>query len=86
MTEFLLKDKSDLHLCNMCGPSYHSLEDFPKIIEKVLNKMSINLLQTIMKNEIMNTKNVHVVTTSSTGKNSNNQYHQVICPIENTMK
>jgi len=32
--EFPLKDKTNLLFGNMCGMGDHSLEDYPKIIEK----------------------------------------------------
>lgn len=69
----------------MCGLGDHSLEDFPKIIV-FLNKMSVNLLQTFPKNEILNSKNLHLVTRSGEPKANSHKYHQLIRPIKNTTK
>lgn len=81
-----LKDKTDLCFCNMCGLGDHTSEDCPNIIDKVLNKRTINLLQIAPKQEIMNSKNLHVVTRLGVRKYNNNQNRQVIQPIENSTK
>lgn len=56
------------------------------MIEKILNKKFVNLLQIVPKHDTLNSKNLHVLTRSGTGKDNNNQNHQVIRPIKNTMK
>jgi hypothetical protein len=40
---------------------YHSLEDYPIVLEKVMNKKNINILHTIPKHDILNSNNLHVV-------------------------
>jgi hypothetical protein len=39
----------------------HSLEDFPIILDKVMNKIDVNLLHKIPKQDVLNSKNIHVV-------------------------
>jgi hypothetical protein len=34
----LLKERTDLKFCNVCGVGDHSLEDFPIILEKLIKK------------------------------------------------
>lgn len=70
----------------MCRLGDHSLEDFPKIIEKVLSKRTVNLLQTVPKHDILNLKNLHVVTRSGVGRDNSNHNQQVIQRIKNTTK
>jgi hypothetical protein len=46
----------------------HSLEDCPIVLEKVMNKRNVNLLHTVPKHDILNSKNLHVVTCSGVGE------------------
>jgi hypothetical protein len=63
-----IKDKTDLKFCNICGVGDHSLEDCLIVLEKVMNKRNVNLLHTVPKQEILNSKNLHVVTRSGVGE------------------
>jgi hypothetical protein len=47
----------------------HSFEDCPIVLEKVMNKRNVNLLHTVPKHDIFNSKNLHVVARSEDGKN-----------------
>ena len=40
----------------------HSLEDFPIILEKIINKKNVNILFGVPKHEAPNTKNMHIIT------------------------
>jgi len=48
--------------------SDHFNEYFPIVLEKVMNKRNINLLHTMPKLDILNSKNLHVVTRSRVGE------------------
>ena len=43
------KDKIDLKYCNTCGVGDHSLEDCPIMLEKIMNKKTINTLSCVPK-------------------------------------
>jgi hypothetical protein len=45
-----------------------SLKDYPIVLEKVMNKRNVNLLHTIPKQDILNSKNLRVVTHSGVGE------------------
>jgi hypothetical protein len=46
----------------------HSLEYFPIMLDKVMNKRNVNLLHTMENNDILNSKNLHVVTCPRVGE------------------
>ena len=52
------KDKIDLKFCNTCGVGEHSLEDYPIMLEKIINKKTINTLSCVPKSNIADTKNL----------------------------
>jgi hypothetical protein len=66
--DFPIKDIIDLKFCNICGVGDHSLEDYPIVLEKVMNKRNVNLLHIVPKHDILNSKNLHVVTHSGAGE------------------
>jgi len=66
--DFPIKDKTNLKFYNICGVGDHSLEYYPITLEKVTNKRNVNLLQTIPKKEILNSKNFHVISWSGAGE------------------
>jgi len=65
---FPIKKRIDMKLCNICGVRDHSLEDFSIVLEKGMNKRNVNLLHTVPKQEILNSKNIHVVTWLGVGE------------------
>jgi hypothetical protein len=48
--EFPMKDITNLKFCNICGVGDHSLEDYQIMLEKLRNRRTINLLQTMCLN------------------------------------
>ena len=44
------------------GVGDHSLEDFPTMLEKINKKNNVNFLSCVQKHDIINTKNLHIVT------------------------
>jgi hypothetical protein len=48
----------------------HSLEDCPIVLEKVMNKRNVNILYTMPKQEVLNSKNIHVITRSGVGRDN----------------
>jgi len=70
----------------MCGLGNHTLKYCPNIIEKVLNKKIVNLLQTIPKHVILNSKNLHVFKSSRARGDNNDQKNYLIQPIKNPTK
>jgi hypothetical protein len=65
--DFPIKDRVDLKFCNICGVDDHSLEDFPIVLDKIMNKKTVNLLHRVPKQEVLNSKNLHIVTRSGAG-------------------
>ena len=65
--DFPIKDIIDLKICDICEMSDHFNEYFPIVLEKVMNKRNINLLHIVPKQDIVNSKNLHVVTCSGVG-------------------
>ena len=49
-----------------CGVGDHSLEDFPTMLEKINTKKNVNVLSCVQKNDVITTKNLHVVTRQGT--------------------
>jgi hypothetical protein len=66
--DYPIKYIIDLKFCNICGEGYHSFEDCPIMLDKVMNKINVNLLHTIPKEDILNSKNLHVVTCLGSGE------------------
>ena len=60
------KDKTDLKFCTSCGIGDHSLEDFPTMLDKINKKKNINVLSCVQKHDVINTKNLHIVTQQGT--------------------
>ena len=60
------KDITDLKFCTHCGVGDHSLEDFPIMLEKINKKKNVNVLSCVQKHDIINTKNLHIVTQQGT--------------------
>ena len=52
----------NLKLCTRCGVREHSLEDFPVVLKKLLNKNNINLVSGVPKNDMIKNKNLQIVT------------------------
>ena len=57
---------TDLKLCTSCRVGDHSLEDFPTMLEKINKKKNVNVLSCVQKHDIINTKNLHIVTRQGT--------------------
>ena len=60
------KDKTDLKFCTHCGVGDHLLEDFPTMLEKINTKKNVNVLSCVQKNDVITTKNLHIVTRQGT--------------------
>jgi hypothetical protein len=61
---YSLKDMVDLKYCTICEVSDHSLEDCHIMLEKLRNNKIVNLLQSIPKHEVLNTKKLNIITRS----------------------
>ena len=57
---------TDLKFCTHCGVGDHSHEDFPTMLEKINTKKNVNVLSCVQKNNVINTKNLHIVTRQGT--------------------
>ena len=55
-----------------CGVGDHSLEDFPTMLEKINTKKNVNVLSYVEKNDVIKTKNLHIVTRQGTKTGANN--------------
>ena len=51
-----------MKFCNTCGVGEHSLEDYPIMLEKIVNKKTINTLYCVPISNITDTKNLQVIT------------------------
>lgn len=60
------KDKTYLTFYTKCGVGDHSLEYFPIMLEKLMNKRNINHLSKVHKNDMVNTKNLQIITRKGT--------------------
>ena len=56
------KETIDLKFCTKCGVGDHSLEDFPIILEKIINNKYVKLLSGVPKEEVLITKKMHIIT------------------------
>ena len=56
------KDITDLKFCTSCSVGDHSLEDCPSILDKINKNKNVNVLSCVQKHDVMNTKNLHIVT------------------------
>jgi len=57
-----MEDRTQLNFCNICGVDDLSIEDFQIMLGKLRNRRTINLLQIMPKHEVLNTKNLNVIT------------------------
>ena len=48
--------------CTTCGVGDHSLEDCPIMLEKIMNKKSVNSLSCVPKSDVHNVKNIQIIT------------------------
>ena len=64
--DYPYKDRTDLKFCTHCGVGDHSLEDFPTVLEKINTKFFFNVLSSVQKNDVITTKNLHIVTRQGT--------------------
>ena len=46
--------------------SDHSLEDCPTMLDKINKKKNVNVLSCVQKHDVINTKNLHIVTRQGT--------------------
>ena len=56
----------------MGGVGDHSLEDFPTMLDKINKNKNVNVLSCVKINDIINTKNMHIVTRQGTPIGSDN--------------
>ena len=47
---------------NTCGVGDHSLEDCPIMLEKIMNKKSVNNLSCVPKSDVHNVKTLQIIT------------------------
>ena len=59
---FPYKDRIDLKYCNACGVGYHSLEDFPIMLENIINKKLVKNLSCVPKSDVHNVKKLQIIT------------------------
>ena len=62
----LYKDPTDLKLWTNCGVCDHSLEDCPTMLEKINKMKNVNVLSCVQKHDVINIKNLHIVTWQGT--------------------
>ena len=62
----LWKDKIDLKFFTKCGVSDLSLEDYPIVLEKIMIDKKVNLLSSVPKHEVINSRNLHAITKQGT--------------------
>ena len=55
------KDITNPKLCTHYAVGDHSLEDFHTMLEKINTKKNVNVLSCVQKNDVINTKNLHIV-------------------------
>ena len=60
------KDTISLKFCNTCGVRDHSLEDCPIMLEKIMNKKTVNSLSCVPKSNVQCAKNLQVITRCGT--------------------
>ena len=60
------KVRIELKFCTKCGFSDHSLEDFPIMLEKIMNKRNVDHLSRVHKKYVLYTKNLHIITRQGT--------------------
>ena len=65
-TDCPYKDKTDLKFCTSCGVGDHSLEDFLAMLDNINKNKNVNVLSCVQKHDIINTKNLHIVTRQGT--------------------
>ena len=63
---------TDLKFCTHYGVGDHSLEDFPTMLEKINTKKNVNVLSCVQKHDVINTKNLHIVTRQGTKTGADN--------------
>ena len=66
------KNITDLKFCTSCGVGDHSLEDSPTMLDKINKKKNVNVLSCVQKHDVINTKNLHIVTRQGTKIGSDN--------------
>ena len=62
----MYKDWIDLKFYTSCGIGDHSLDDFLSMLEKIQNKNNVNILSSVQKCDIIQTKNLQIVTQKGT--------------------
>ena len=70
--DYPYKDRTDLKFCTSCGVWDHSLEDYPTMNENINKNKNINVLSCVQKHDIINTKNLHIVTRQGTKTGNDN--------------
>jgi hypothetical protein len=66
-----MKDRIDLKFCNICGVGDHSLEECPIVLDKIMTRKNVNLLHAVSKEEVLNSKNLNIITRSGAGRELN---------------
>ena len=66
------KDRTDLKFYTHYGVGDHSLEDFPTMLEKINTKKNVKVLSCVQKNDVITTKNLHIVTRQGTKTGADN--------------
>ena len=52
--------------CTTCGVGDHSLEDCPIMLEKIMDKKSVNSLSCVPKSDVHSVKNLQIITRCGT--------------------
>ena len=66
--------RTKLTFCTSYGVGDHSLEDFPTMLDEINEKKNVNVLSCVQKHDVINTKNLHIVTRQGTKIGSDNPH------------
>ena len=81
-TECPFKDRFDLKFCTTFGVRDHSLQDFPIMLEKIMNQKLVNILSCVPKNENPNLKTLQIITRLNTKIGHDKEKQEITKPIE----
>ena len=68
--------------CNTCGVGDHSLEDYPIVLETIINKKLVNNLSCVPKSYVHSAKNIQVITRCGTRTGYDKDITELIKHIE----
>ena len=82
-TDWPYKDRINLKFCNTCKVRDHSLWDYPILLEKSIDKKSVNSLSCVPKSNVQCAKNLQVITRCGTRTGFDKNTIEPIKHIEN---